>query len=64
MPELKPTRDSRTSYDEKTGAVRSIFGVDLVEPSAKRNLTKEKTSDDFLEANMEMMPQNSAAVPS
>ena len=54
MHNLKPTKDSRTSYDEKTGAVRSIFGVELVEPSAKRGLTAEKTSDDFLEANKDI----------
>jgi hypothetical protein len=31
---LEP-EDSRTTYDEKTGAVRSFFGAELVAPMTK-----------------------------
>lgn len=53
MSTLNPTQDSRTSYDEATGAVRSFFGAELVEPlpEAKRGLTMTEKVDDFLEVN-------------
>jgi hypothetical protein len=56
MSRLKPTKDNRTSYDKKTGAVRSIFGSELVEPvpEAKRGLTTEGKTDDFLEVNKDL----------
>lgn len=36
--ELTTTNDARFSYDEKTGAVRSFFGAELVGPSERLNL--------------------------
>jgi Zn-dependent metalloprotease len=56
MSTLNPTQDSRTSYDETTGAVRSFFGAELVEPLADEKLgrTTETKTDDFLEANQEL----------
>ncbi|MCX6674006.1 MAG: M36 family metallopeptidase [Methanothrix sp.] len=53
MSRLQPTKDSRTTYDEKTGAVRSFFGAELVAPvpEAKRSLAPVAKSDDFLEVN-------------
>lgn len=56
MSRLNPTKDSRTSYDEKSGAVRSFFGAELVEPlpEAKRILKTEDKTDDFLEVNHDL----------
>jgi hypothetical protein len=53
MSKLKPSKDSRTIYDKKTGAVRSFFGADLVAPipQSKRSLTSVGKSDDFLKVN-------------
>ena len=39
---LTPTQDSRTSYDDETGAVRSVFGAELVEPSGKTDATAKR----------------------
>ena len=56
MSRLEPTKDSRTTYDEKTGAVRSFFGAELVAPmtKAKRALAPTAKSDDFLEVNRDL----------
>ncbi len=53
MSKLEPTKDSRTTYDKKTGAVRSFFGAELVAPisETKRALSPAGKSDDFLEVN-------------
>jgi zinc metalloprotease ZmpB len=53
MARLTPTKDNRTTYDEKTGAVRSFFGSELVAPVTKavRGLKTEGKADDFLKVN-------------
>ena len=53
MSNLHPTKDNRTTYDEKTGAVRSFFGAELVGPlpKAKRVPTPTAKSDHFLKIN-------------
>ncbi len=56
MSKLTPTRDSRTTYDKKTGAVRSFFGAGLVKPlpKAKRGLAAAARGDHFLAANRDL----------
>jgi len=54
MSKIKPTKDGRTTYDKKSGAVRSIFGSELVQPTKKTSKTVQKATDDFLEANKEL----------
>ena len=59
MSRLRPTQDSRTRYDSKTGAVRSFFGTDLIERAVERELTAarkttEEETDDFLSANKDL----------
>ncbi|GEM_PF-2248221 len=53
MSKLQLTQDSRTTYDKKTGAVRSFFGAELVNPlpAAKRRLSVLAKADDFLKVN-------------
>jgi hypothetical protein len=55
MEKLKTSDDSRSTYDTETGAVRSFFGADLVEPpDAAKAAAHRSTGDatqDFLEAN-------------
>jgi zinc metalloprotease ZmpB len=56
MSRLRTTSDSRVRLDEATGAVRSFFGVDLVEPppAALDAQSAAAKSDDFLAANREL----------
>jgi len=56
MSKLQPTKDSRTTYDEKTGAVRSFFGADLVASvsESKRSWAPGAKSDDFLKVNRQL----------
>jgi hypothetical protein len=56
MTRLNPSKDSRTTYDEKTGAVRSFFGSELVAPlpEAKRALSATSKGEDFLEVNRDL----------
>jgi zinc metalloprotease ZmpB len=60
---LTTTNDARFSYDERTGAVRSFFGAELVGPSGqkdffdrniKRSFDAVDESRDFLETNKEV----------
>lgn len=53
MSNLQPTKDNRTTYDEKTGVVRIFFGAELVAPlpEAKRVPTPTAKSDHFLKVN-------------
>ena len=56
MSKLQPTKDNRTTYDEKTGAVRSFFGTELVTPisDAKRGFSSLAKADDFITVNSDL----------
>ena len=56
MSHLRPTKDNRTTYDEKTGAVRSFFGTELVTPisDAKRGFSSMAKADDFITVNSDL----------
>jgi Zn-dependent metalloprotease len=63
MQKLKPSKDSRTAYDEKTGAVRSFFGPELVKrpPAWKEErvggavaVAVADGTDEFLETNKKL----------
>jgi hypothetical protein len=57
MSKLHPSKDSRTTYDQKrTGVVRSFFGAELVEPisKTKRALAPASKSDHFLKVNRDL----------
>src|SRR5262245_49895037 len=55
MQKLRATDDSRITYDEATGAVRSFFGADLVEPPPAGAAAAERNAGEatraFLDAN-------------
>ena len=62
MQKLTTTNDARVSYDERTGAVRSFFGAELVGPpegaehfdsNVKRSFDAVEESRDFLQINKE-----------
>jgi hypothetical protein len=59
MARLKPTQDSRTTYDSQNGAVRSFFGADLVEdpPTGAAEMATREASEkasDFLAVNKDL----------
>lgn len=57
MSRLRTMNDARVRVDKATGAVRSFFGTDLVEPPATAtaaDTTAAAKSDDFLAANREL----------
>lgn len=54
MPRLQPSVDTRTRYDETTGAVRSFFNPRFVEPPIGGNLSNAAISDEFLASNMDL----------
>jgi hypothetical protein len=59
MARLKPTQDSRTTYDPQNGAVRSFFGTELVEepPAGMAAFATKATSEkagEFLAANKDL----------
>lgn len=53
MSKLKPSNDSRTSFDDKNGALRSFFGSELIEPSPEEKDFKDDNAkgDNFLKTN-------------
>lgn len=54
MPRLKPSIDTGTRYDDKTGAVRSYFNPEAVEAPDGSNLSNAAISDEFLASNADL----------
>ena len=67
MSRLKPTKDARTTYDSKNGAVRSFFGTELVDDppmgaAAFHAKAPAEKAGDFLSANKDLFQLDKVSV--